>query len=345
MVSVEEKVKMFQSALYPAAVTFVTKPTEEDSEQLQTEIESLERQRKTKAEKVGKIMGTDAVSEFDKQIQEIRNIAQAKCRFKMMIKNGDDVRQDQLVVQLIRVMDTCLKKVGMDLKLTTYGVLATSQKSGVLEFIVSEDGSSSTAVELLDKGASGIGEYLRQNQPDRDAEYGIKPAALETFCKSLAGYAVITYLLGVGDRHLGNVMMLPDGRFCHIDFGYIFGDDPKKKYVNPPPFRITNSMVMAMGGQEGKYFKEFCKLAIEAYKQLRRNAVLIMSLLRLMKDAGIEALQVNPEDKMRFVEERFRLDLDDEQAEEEFLKLISDSLSHVGIQVLEGFHNIARLLR
>ena len=47
-----------------------------------------------------------------------------------------------------------------------------------------------------------------------------------------------------------------------------------------------------MGGQEGKYFKQFCKLSIEAYKQLRRNAVLIMSLLRLMKDAGIDALQV-----------------------------------------------------
>ena len=75
-------------------------------------------------------------------------------------------------------------------------------------------------------------------------------------------------------------------------------------------------MVVAMGGQEGKYFAQFCKLAIEAYKQLRRNAVLIMSLLRLMKDAGIEAFQVNPHEKLRFVEERFRLDLDDESAED-----------------------------
>ena len=71
-----------------------------------------------------------------------------------------------------------------------------------------------------------------------------------------------------------------------------------------------------MGGQEGKYFAQFCKLAIEAYKQLRRNAVLIMSLLRLMKDAGIEALQVDPESRLRFVEERFRLDLGDEEGGE-----------------------------
>jgi phosphatidylinositol kinase/protein kinase (PI-3 family) len=101
---------------------------------------------------------------------------------------------------------------------------------------------------------------------------------------------------------------------CHIDFGFIFGDDPKKKFVNPPPFRITKSMVDAMGGQvafrslapvrrrltgrratqKGEYFYEFCRKSVEAYKELRNNAALIMSLLRLMKDAGIEVVPRTP---------------------------------------------------
>ena len=89
----------------------------------------------------------------------------------------------------------------------------------------------------MDKG--GIQAYLQKHQPDDNSPHGIKSETLDTFTKSLAGYAVITYLLGVGDRHLGNVMMLPDGRFCHIDFGWMFGDDPKKKFVTPTPFRIT----------------------------------------------------------------------------------------------------------
>ena len=42
--------------------------------------------------------------------------------------------------------------------------------------------------------------------------------------------------------------------------------------------------------QKGEQFQEFCRIAMEAYKELRRNAALIMSLLRLMKDAGIEVL-------------------------------------------------------
>jgi hypothetical protein len=45
--------------------------------------------------------------------------------FRVIFKNGDDLRQDQLVMQLIRLMDTQLKKVGLDLCLSPYTILAT----------------------------------------------------------------------------------------------------------------------------------------------------------------------------------------------------------------------------
>ena len=41
-------------------------------------------------------------------------------RYVVIYKKGDDLRQDQLVVQMFSLMDRLLKNVGMDLCLTPY---------------------------------------------------------------------------------------------------------------------------------------------------------------------------------------------------------------------------------
>lgn len=74
---------------------------------------------------------------------------------------------------------------------------------------------------------------------------GVAIEAYTRYLISCAGYCVITYLLGVGDRHLDNIMIKRDGKLLHIDFGYIFGYDPKPLR---PLLRLTPEMVSAMGG-------------------------------------------------------------------------------------------------
>ena len=51
----------------------------------------------------------------------------------------------------------------------------------------------------------------------------------DNFVRSLAGFDVASYILGLADRHNDNVMLTKDGRLLHIDFGHFLGNF-KTKY-------------------------------------------------------------------------------------------------------------------
>ena len=66
---------------------------------------------------------------------------------------------------------------------------------------------------------------------------------------SNVGYAVATYILGIGDRHKENLMLKKDGSLFHLDFGFILGAKPNYKGFESP-IRITYSMVEGIGGHK-----------------------------------------------------------------------------------------------
>lgn len=78
----------------------------------------------------------------------------------------------------------------------------------------------------------------------------------ETFIRSCAGYCAVTYILGVGDRHLENLLIDRYGHLFHIDFGFIFGKNPAGKILGPP-IRICKQMVEAMGGNQSPGYQKF----------------------------------------------------------------------------------------
>ena len=53
----------------------------------------------------------------------------------VIFKVGDDLRQDQLTLQMIRVMDKLWLREGLDLKIVTFACVATGENQGILEMV------------------------------------------------------------------------------------------------------------------------------------------------------------------------------------------------------------------
>ncbi|XP_064474715.1 phosphatidylinositol 3-kinase catalytic subunit type 3-like [Ornithodoros turicata] len=253
-----------------------------------------------------------------------------------IFKHGDDLRQDQLILQIITLMDKLLRKENLDLKLTPYCVLATSTKHGFVQYI------ESTSVAEVLASEDTIQKFFRKHAPSETGPYGISPDVMDTYVKSCAGYCVITYLLGVGDRHLDNLLLTKTGKLFHIDFGYILGRDPKPL---PPPMKLSKEMVEAMGGINSEHYQEFRKQCYTAFLHLRRHANLILNLFSLMVDASVPDIALEPDKTVKKVQDKFRLDLTDEEAVHYMQNLIDVSVSAVMPALVEQIHKIAQYWR
>ncbi|XP_022252339.1 phosphatidylinositol 3-kinase catalytic subunit type 3-like [Limulus polyphemus] len=253
-----------------------------------------------------------------------------------IFKHGDDLRQDQLILQTITLMDKLLRRENLDLKLTPYRVLATSSKHGFVQYI-----ESTPVAEVLASEGS-IQNYFRKHAPSELGPYNISTEVMDTYVKSCAGYCVITYLLGVGDRHLDNLLLTKTGKLFHIDFGYILGRDPKPL---PPPMKLSKEMVEAMGGINSDHYQEFRKQCYTAFLHLRRHANLILNLFSLMMDASVPDIALEPDKTVKKVQDKFRLDLTDEEAVHYMQNMIDISVTAVMAALVEQIHKIAQYWR
>ena len=68
----------------------------------------------------------------------------------------------------------------------------------------------------------------------------------------------MTYLLGVGDRHLDNLLLRDSGQLFHIDFGFIMGRDPKPL---PQPMRVSKDMMEMLDDERFLDFLRHCSTA------------------------------------------------------------------------------------
>jgi phosphatidylinositol 3-kinase len=187
-----------------------------------------------------------------------------------------------------------------------------------------------------------IQDYLRGVAYDPTAPYLIRKDVMDTYVKSCAGYSVITYVLGVGDRHLDNLLLHQSGCFFHCDYSFILGSDPKT-YL---PVRITDDMVYGMGGKESDNYARFVSMIGAAFLALRRpeNVRLLLSLVRLMEHSFFPDISENQtlENALQGLRDRLRLDLSDPEAVAFMEGLVESALSSKMAMAVDAIHSLGK---
>jgi phosphatidylinositol kinase/protein kinase (PI-3 family) len=85
--------------------------------------------------------------------------------------------------------------------------------------------------------------------------------------------------MGVGDRHLDNIMVSKEGKLFHIDFGYVLGRDT---IFNNASIRLPSEALEACGGKNSKSYIKFENMCITIFNCLRRNINMFMNMLLIL---------------------------------------------------------------
>ncbi|EYB91891.1 hypothetical protein Y032_0201g1757 [Ancylostoma ceylanicum] len=239
--------------------------------------------------------------------------------YKLIWKN-EDVRQDCLVEQLFSIVNSILNGDDDDAFLRTYKVVPLDSKCGIIEFCqgttsmkqllcgldfqgglhAEEEPQDEKAIKLrtaLKDAARSSGNQASVMFQEACARF--QPVfrhffyrnyttvrdwtkMINNYRKSLAQWSIVTYVVGLGDRHLSNVLFETDTcKLVHIDLGMIL--EYSKRTLPIPervPFRLTRDLLdpLLIEGTGGRLEEE----AVHAMQLLRDSKHVIIGLASVL---------------------------------------------------------------
>ncbi|KAJ1945210.1 Phosphatidylinositol 4-kinase pik1alpha (PI4-kinase)(PtdIns-4-kinase) [Linderina pennispora] len=259
----------------------------------------------------------------------------------VIVKDGADLRQEQLALQLIREMQRIWQREKTNVFVQYYRIMVTGEGCGLMETITNTVSVHSIKKEFYSRNPDYAGlPYTLYNYfvtsfgtPDTDRF----KTAQDNFMRSLVAYSLITYILQIRDRHNGNILLDTAGHIIHIDFGFMLSNSPGSVGFEMAPFKFPMEYVDILGGRESAKFQEFRELLVKAFLALRKYADNICLLVEMMvKDSPLPCLS-GGQATVASLRDRLHLTLSDQQTEELVNGLLMSSCDNVTMRMYDSF--------
>mmetsp|Transcript_52513 Transcript_52513/g.122898 ORF Transcript_52513/g.122898 Transcript_52513/m.122898 type:complete len:756 (+) Transcript_52513:92-2359(+) len=238
-----------------------------------------------------------------------------------VVKSGDDLRQELLAMQVIRLLGDFFAKARLPLWLRHTDVLVVSSTAGMIEYI--HDAMSVDAIKKRCPGRS-LDEIFKIAFADRLKE------AKQNFIESLAAYSLVIHFLQVKDRHNGNLMLDIHGHVIHIDFGFMLSNSPGGNVnFEQSPFKLTQEFIDIMGDESSAEFDYFRTLVIHGFLEARRHVdELILPIRLMLLGPRLPCFREGSEQVLQGLRSRLFLDVKEEVCIEKVVELIDMSVNN-----------------
>lgn len=245
--------------------------------------------------------GIQVMASFSKPI--IIPVESTDNRIHRILYKKEDIRKDHIIMCIINLVTMIIREEeNIDVPTVIYAIQPITDKSGYVEII----DNAQTIFNILENSGFTIQNYIMENNKNTSIK-----EFRDRFILSTALYCVLSYLLGIGDRHLDNIMISSDGRLFHIDFSFILGQDPK--YSNNRTIRVTPEIVNVIGGYGSDDYQKFKKYCSLIYNRMRLHVNLFSNLLSIIPriDPTIDIDRVRSEliDRFEIGENRYDAEL------------------------------------
>ena len=199
----------------------------------------------------------------------------------IIVKTGDDLRQEQLAIQLFTFFQQIFNENKLNLWLHPYEIIPTHKYGGIIECV-----KNAVSIDYLKKNLpsdqKSLIHYFVLNFGQTNTKRFKK--AREEFLKSLAGYSLACFILKLKDRHNGNILIDTEGHIIHIDFGFMLSNSPGGNMnFESAPFKLTEEFEQVLGGRHSRAFNKFRRHCVEGFLALSRKAEQIILMVEMMR--------------------------------------------------------------